>query len=350
MNINISEIPENYMKRYLGYKFFKDDSSEKIKVIRISNVISNKEIYAIDEDTNEVEKIELEELVTYTPLEPYGLLSINIITIGDNRDIVMMLYKLIEVKIGYQSPFCICRQSINDVFADLLCNDPEKENNLVGISCTRENCPANIEFEQFCICDSVDLTNIVAVYRTDTFNTIKKCIPDLDTFNKTLLTLYNIYLKSNKSKEEIDYLYKDKPCVDGWCKDLDTLVEVNNFMADFDYMCDITKVDFVLEDYLETTDTGVKALSYPALLFFDEVFKVNAVDTRVIEYNYNINLGNFNNTNYKFLRDKTDRVYLVVYLVSGEFLEKELEEKASKLTISDKLRLDYYNKYSNFTK
>ena len=83
-------------------------------------------------------------------------------------------------------------------------------------------------------------------------------------------------------------------------------------------------------------------------LFFDYTFKVNAVDTRVIKYDNTVNLGDFNNENYYLIRDSVNSLYIIVYLVEGEYLESQLEERMNTLSVSDKLRLSYYNKYSKY--
>ena len=48
---------------------------------------------------------------------------------------------------------------------------------------------------------------------------------------------------------------------------------------------------------------------------------------------------------YKIENKINNKLYIVVYLVDGEYLESELEKEAKNLSISDKLRLSYYNKY-----
>ena len=340
------KIPKNYANRYLGYKFFKE-LDNGFEVIRIKDVKGNDKITCINLDTDNIFNITLEDLRTYTPLEPYGVLSANIVNIDSERDVVLILYKMIELKImGMNSPYAICRQSINDFFADLVFENPE-DNNLVGISCSRENCPANVDFNQLAACNEILYSNVVYLYRDDTLDSILQVIPLLSKINNVLDKLLWKHIKVVTPKPLIDLKYnKNTKYVDGWCKDLRTLLKENNFMADFNSMCDIVEVDFNLENYLNTRDSGVKELSYPALLFFDEVFKVNAVETRVIKYNYTIDISKFNNTNYVFLRDNTGSVYLVVYLVNGEFLEKELEEKVNKLDVTQRLQLSYYNKYS----
>lgn len=344
------KIPRNYANRYLGYKFFKENEFG-FEVIRVKKVKDNDHITCIDTETDRTVILTLDALREYTPLEPYGVLSVNIVDVNGAKDIVLILYKMIELKImGMNSPYVICRQSISDFFADLTFQNPE-ENNIVGVSCTRDNCPANIDFVQLAACNDILESNTVYLYRDDTLDTILQIIPLLPKVNATLEKLLWEHINFTKPKVEIGLKYSSKTTyVDGWCKDLRTLLRENNFMADFNSMCDTVEVDFDLTNYLNTRESGVQELTYPALLFFDEVFKVNAIETRVIKYRYTIDLSKFNNTNYVFLRDKTGAVYLVVYLVSGEYLEKELEEKINKLDVTERLQLSYYNKYARSKK
>ena len=351
------KIPKKYAERYIGYKFFKE-TDEGFKVVRVKEAKNNAKITCIDQDTNEEVVLTLDELREYTPLEPYGVLSVNVVGFADfSKDVVLILYKMLELKImGPNSPYAICRQSIHDFFADLLYQNPEN-NNLVGVSCTRDNCPANIDFLDLAACDYTLESKMLYLYRDDTLDSILQVMPLLDTINETLENLLRAHIFGTMSEAEAELKYMERDghfwrlndnvnYVHGWCRDLKTLLRENNFMADFNSMCDIVEVDFNLENYLSTRESGVQELTYPALLFFDEVFKVNAVETRVIKYRYTIDLSKFNNTNYVFLRDNTGAVYLVVYLVDGEYLEKELEEKINKLDVTHRLQLSYFNKYA----
>ena len=336
-------IPKNYMNRYLGYKFYKEKDNGEIELIRVAKCNSNNNVVCIDQDTGTNIITNVEAMKEYTPLEPFGMISFNVVEIADTRDVVVMLYKYLDIKMRIQQPFAICRQSINDFFADYVFNNPEK-NNIVGVSCTIENCPANINFAELAACDKIIESDVVYIYRDDNLDNIQKYIPHLDFINTTLKKLMVAHIRATKQPAEFKF-YNNKKCVDGWCIDLDTLLRENNFLADLDSMCGVVTVDFNLSNYLNTRETGVRELNYIALLFFDEVFKVNAVETRVTEYNHSINMAKFNNNNYVFIRDNTNTVYLVVYLVSGEFLEKELEEKARQVEELKLLHLSYFDKY-----
>lgn len=342
------QLDENYIKKYLGYKFFKENDNGSFDVVRVSRAYRNNNVDVLKEDGTKLENISYTYLQEYTPLEPIGIVSLNVVGININKDdelqdVLIMAYKLIDIKLGNQAPFCICRQSVNDFFSDLLVNDPEK-NNLVGVCVSIENCPTNINYQDLTACDRIVCSDIVNIYRDDTIDDILKCAPHKNRMDKVLASLYQEHCKHTTDKTAVL-----RTIDEGWCSTVKELLDTNNFMADFNQMLNITGIDFELANYLNTRENGVKELAEPALLFFDEIFKVNAVETRVIEFNYGIDMSKFNNTNYVFLRDKLNKLYLVVYLASGEFLEEELKEREAKLDITEKLRLSYFDKYSKTT-
>jgi hypothetical protein len=111
-------------------------------------------------------------------------------------------------------------------------------------------------------------------------------------------------------------------------------------------MQNIVSVDFELAKHI-IKEGELDKLDTETTLFLTKLYKSNIVDTRVIEYDNSVNLADFNNNNYTMLRDKTKKLYLVVYLVQGEFLEAELEEQLNKLSVTEKLGLTYTNKYKD---
>ena len=328
-------------KKYLGYKFYKENEDGTFDIQRVIGVTEsgNKHIRLYNESNGIISKKQISDLRGYTPLEPFGLASFNIISIGQKdkkmKDVMVLIYKKLNLQLGDYEPYAICRQSVVDFFNDLLCNNPEN-NNLVGISISKDNCPTNVDFAMLAACDDVELCQVVNFYRDDNIESLLRCV---------YINRYNNVLE-NLNKEHctnpVDLMKNEK---DGWCKDLNTLLTINNFMADFNMLCGVTGFDFDLTEELIDREDGVKELSRRALVFFDLVFKVPAVQTRVIEYDYTINLAEFNNSNYTIIRDINNKLYIVVYLVEGEYLESELEKEAQKLSISDKLRLAFYNKY-----
>jgi hypothetical protein len=71
------------------------------------------------------------------------------------------------------------------------------------------------------------------------------------------------------------------------------------------------------------------------------------IDTKVIKFDYSINMGDFQNENYAMIRDKNNVLWIVVYLTQGQYLEQDLIDQINKLDVTDRLQLAYFNKYAN---
>lgn len=339
----------NKIKKYLGYKFYKELEDGSIELIRLIGIEEfNDKVNVLNLDTGKVYKIPFTNLKDYTPLKPYGLISFAIVKCFTNpektesiKDVIVGLYKLIDLEIGINEPYALCRQSINDFFYNILSN--VENHPFVGISVSRDNCPPNIGMENVALCDDVVKYEMVNIYIDDTLDNMLKCI-NAHTYDKVLLDLFNAHCDSIVNGEIIRYANKNNH--NGWCKTLHELLSINNFMTDFDMMCNVTSIDFDLKDYLIPIDKNNEAykLNDEVLLFFNRTFRVNAVNTTVIQYDNDIDLADFNHTNYALLR-YNDIVYIVSYLVDGEYNEKELEEKSNQMDVSTKLRLKFFDKY-----
>lgn len=338
------------IKKYLGYKFFKELEDGSIELIRLIGIEEfNDKVTILNIDTNKQYKIPFTSLKDYTPLKPYGLISFSIVKCFTNpektefiKDVIVGLYKLIDLEIGINEPYALCRQSINDFFYNIL--STTENHPFVGISVSRDNCPPNIGMENVALCDDVLKYEMINIYIDDTLEDMLMCI-NQPTYDKVLLDLFNahcdsivngIIIQSSNVKQH-----------NGWCKTLHELLTINNFMTDFDMMCNSTSIDFNLQDYLiplKDEDNEAYKLNDEALEFFNYTFKVNAVDTLVIKYANDVDLADFNHTNYTLLR-YNDSLYIVSYLVDGEYNEKDLEEKSNQIDVSTKLRLKFFDKY-----
>jgi len=337
------------IRKFRGYKFYKNLGNNCFNVIRFTGTVKQDGkdfiMYFVDEDGTSMTEMYSVIKENYTPLDPIGLASFNIVKVntksGDEmKDVIFMVFKKMDLVLGMNDPVMICRQSVNDFFAELA--NGGNHTDTVGISCTRDNCPGNIDFKDLMACSDILRSDLVNFYKDDTVEDLMKCIP-VEKYDKVLNELYI---------EHINYVKGDKFAAmvsqefDGWCRSLSKLFEINNVEQDFNYTNDIIGVDFVLDDYLHTRDNGIKELDQASTLFFSEAIKQRIKDTRVTEFNLSVDLSKFNNNNYILIRDKNKKLYLVVYLIDGEFLEEELEKEINKLDITDQLRLAYYNKYS----
>lgn len=339
------------LTKYIGYKFFKENEDGSFELIRIIDIDDfNDKIKIKNIEDGSTKTIPYKTLTGYTPLEPYGFMIFSKVSIKSEEetlhDVIVSMYKHLDVKLNINEPYAICRQSITDFFYTIISNDPSQE--IVGVSCSRDNCPTNIPYEIMGSCDEVLKCTFVNLYITDTINDILECI-DTKSFDTTLKKLYDKHMKSVNPL----YIPVDNPQKShmGWCPTLKLLLDENNVITDLDVMRNITAVDFDLSKELVkvSNNSGVEidSLNNEALQFINYTFRINAVNTMVLEYNVDIDLADFNNMNYILLRDNTDKTYIVSYTVDGEYIQKDLEEENSKLGAGDKLRLAFYNKYAD---
>lgn len=356
------------MKLYnmLGYKLFKEDG-DKIHMIRIvgmhkpitvdKNTPDPAEITIYDYDKQHKETVRVETLKGYSPLKPDGILNLSIVNIKGkddklHRDVIVSAIKYIEVELGIpgisDSPYVVCRQSINDIFYNLFNNDPDHKS-LVGLSVNKETCPANFDFRLMMACDNVMRTDFINFYRTDVIDDLLQVIKT-GAYDETLGLLYN---KHVVAKHDPSLSFKNTD--EGWCRNLRTLLKENAFQADINQMLGITDVDFNIEDYIDKkpipdSDETYDIANEEFRDWISLAYKIPVKEVGILEYGHDINLADFNNARYFIYRDKTKKLYLLVYTIEGEYHEAELEEKAKKLDFSSKFKLGFYNKYNTNNK
>lgn len=345
---------EQKLSKYLGYKFFKNkEDSEEVDLVRVIKIIKDDNKVKIKNcDTNEEKVIGIEELSGYTPLEPTGFVTVAKVGMQDdkiktlmNYDVIFSLYRLVDIKLNINEPYAICRQSVNDFFYGIISGDTKE---LAGVCCSRENCPVEIPYYMMAACDEVFNFTMVHFYLTDTINDVLEMI-DTTLYDKVLEKLYQIHMKT------IDPNYvsaKDnRKSHDGWCRDLKTLLIENNVQTDMDTMRNVSAVDFDISDYTDIKDEDGLEVSYANAelrAFIAKMFRLNIQDKCIImKYDVDIDLAEFNNTNYVLLRDTTNTTYIISYILDGEHRESDLIEEENKLSAIDKLRIQFYNKYSN---
>lgn len=337
---------KNEVKKYNGYKLYKINDDDSVTMVRITHVAAyNNRITYKDLNTGKEYNGTISDLKGYTPLEPVGLILALVVGIdADDKtydDVIISGYRLIDLKLDINIPYVICRQSVNDFFASVVY--PDK--NIAGVSVTRENYPAEINYAALSMASTVYHQEFVHIYYEDTIDEIIECL-NIEKYDKTLKKSFDEYIDDMGMVNK-----KNLPSINGWCKDLRTLLIDNNFEKDIDEMREIEAVDFNLEDHLidNKIPEGTKGLDPDILEFLRVTHQIPAVSTMVVKYDHDIDLAEFNNTNYMKIRDKAKNLYIVVYRCEGQFLEKEIEDWKNKKSISDDIRLAFYNKYHGLT-
>lgn len=341
------------LNNMLGYLIYDESEGggKDINLLRIVKVVKRpKQFYikAKDKEGNETELKE-EDLKKYRPLMPDGYLTIsNVAVTGEdgkmNKDVIVTASRIVELRSGNKFPYAICRQSINDIFAQLLVQN--EQDIPAGLSINVEDCPGGYDIGMMLACDSILESVNFNFYRNDTLEDILECL-NTKPFDYILEDLYNKHVKASGKSA---YAFRD--CCDGWCRDVKTLLKDNTFQEDINQMFGITKVDFNLEDYLvekqlpDPSKGNYITVTDDLKLWLSGTYKVAMNDVSVVEYYHDIDLTEFQNATYLFLRDNTNRLYFVVYTIDNNILLSDLEDMYNKKDFTEQFRIDFYNKYN----
>ena len=182
------------------------------------------------------------------------------------------------------------------------------------------------------------------IYYDDTVDSVLECV-NKPKFDEVLNKLFDKHAEATGNP-----LIKFRKTDHGWCKNLKDLMVSNNFWTDVDAAYNITQVNFNIPDYLiQKTDENAEvymSFNTEAILFLSKTFELNIVDTIVVAYDYDIDLAEYNYSNYVLIRNNDGVLYLVVYLTEGVYLEQDIVAKKEKEDISHTLGLYIYNKYT----
>lgn len=335
----------------IGQKLFKENKEDNtISMIRIKDVNKTETLISfIDCATNEIKVTKnIEDLKGYTPLIPDAMLTFNIVKVivGNNEedfiyDVIVTAAKYFTIQIKDPTPFCICRQCANDVFSQL----SGRTQQYAGLSISQTSCPKGVNFMEYLSCDEIIYTKVISMYRGDTISDILNIL-DVQPYNDILKANYHIH-STREGKPKLDFLHKHK----GWCDNLELLLKDNNFQMDLDEMLDILAVDFNLSDYMvekvlpNTDNETYDSIADDLKLWLSKTLSVMLGDVTVLKYDHDINVAEFNNCRYMFIRDNTNTTYMLIYTLDGEhhvsdLIEKDIEDANKKFSVV------IYNKYN----
>ena len=299
----------------LGVKYCKYVDENKVEVIRVLNDKNPNEIKCyLDDDFNKRRKMPLSVLESeYVRLRPDGFIYFNIVKMKDNlEDVIVTLYRSLDVDQKIGDPYCVCRQNITDLFANTIMTS-DMDNLICGVSVTKDTIPENVKMNDTLVCDGLITSVGVAIYIDDTLVDIMKFIKskEYDT------VLYNLFVDALKSRSKIHNIsYKDninKRFFKGYCKNLRDLLLINNFMYDFDRGFDIIPLNIVIRP--EEINSSL-CLDHELLL--SSVLAKNITSSLVVKYSKYIDMDKVEH-NYVLIRDGKDIVYLIAYFYNGTY-------------------------------
>lgn len=342
------QISSDKLVNMIGYKIYKETEDGDLIVYRIKKYSATRRNLIVTDSENQIHSIPINDLKEFHILKADGMFMSSIVSVKDEsgrsfKDVIISASKVLEIENGIIKPYAICRQSVTDIFYNLLCNDESQQ--IAGLSVNRDTCPANFDMGIMMLCDKVVKSEMVFFYREDTLEDILDMI-NIRDYDLVLSTLYQGHAKASKNPA-ISLKKEDK----GWCKNLKTLLHENNFQSDINQMLGITDIMFNFSDYIiEKPLPDEKKGNYYTVdddlkLWLSGLFSIAINDLTVLEYEHDINLADLNNTLYFFLRDSQKKLYICVYTTKGKFLESDLEDQYNKKSFVDEWRVDFYNKY-----
>ena len=337
----------------LGCKYYRQLSEDKFEILRVTNIKGTNDCTCLIDNERVEIKTPQDILSHYTKLIPDGTISFAIVStqFDDKKDLycddVMVLAWNNNIHIHEESPDpdVICRQNIIDIFYAML--NGEEDKSIVGLSMTKKELPNNLSMKDLTQCDKINYIVTYNTYLQDTPTTFIEYMKGkrLQRFNDVLENGVKEYLKSQNIVDMGQKIIK------GHCRDLENLLKNNNFYYDFDQIFGISPIKDNIEENLESNNfaDGTKYYSLNSKLtnIFSNVFKINISKTIVVEYDHDIDLTEFDPNTIFLVRDNTDKVYVVRYMLNGEYLESELELEAISQAF-DHIRT--VNKYSKIKK
>lgn len=294
---------------YLGAKYYKVISENHVEILRVMN----------DKDINNIKcsvngslikkRISLTELENeYTRLTPDGILYINSVKIQDIEDVILMLYRRRDIDEGDTVPYCVCRQNITDLFANVI--DPDYKNMICGISVTKDTIPENVKMDSVLGCDSVIDSVGFCVYLNDTIDTLFKFFKSKN-YDIILYNLFQDHVNYKYKENKNDYINKRQ--VDGYCKNLRDLMIYNEFMYDFYTGFNVYPVDLVISE-----EEINHSLSLTNTIMINSIICKNITNSIVIPYDNTIDIDKMTR-DYILIQDRNLRVYIVAYIYTDDY-------------------------------
>lgn len=298
-----------------------DSMLEEIILLKVNNENSCSVKVKRGNDVGSIKKITLDYLKTnYTKLSPDGYIIFNIVSVRDNlKDVMVTIVRKKDIDNHETLPYAVCRQCLVDIFAKQL---DKTGKDYVGLSVSKDSCPADVSFDNFFACDNICYTEYVSFYIGDSLDYIFQYIKNVDRFDNTLVNLFNDHCnyKSGNNKFIADVFKKDS-CLDGYCKSLKDLLILNNFKYDLNTAYGIYPLN------ISDDDLAYGVLNDNARTILSEILNTRIEKSIVLKYDRDIDLSQIQRK-YCLISTNSDTVYVVGYVTSGQYYNlKDMEDE-----------------------
>lgn len=246
----------------------------------------------------------------YTKLTPDGTIIFSVVKINSLlKDVMTTVLTREDMDLGINIPRVVCRQCVLDLFAKQF---TPNHADWVGLSISKETCPADLEFENFLACESIESSIVCSYYIGDNLDTI------LSMFNHSMFdnTLHNIFVAhcnalAHGNKSFAEFLIK-KGEANGYVQTLNELLKLNNFEYDLYRAFNIIPTD------LDPVEFSADALSKHAEAVLSDFLRARITKSLVLKYDKDIDLEAISRK-YCLASDKDGTVYVVAYVTEGTY-------------------------------
>lgn len=291
-------------KVMLGDRFYRNLENGEIKLIRVIKFKNENLMIARDEDTRQEEKYTRDELLNkWVRIKPVGILSLSIVKLeAKNRDVIVSVFRQKDLDKGDGIPYCVCRQSVLDVFTNQTNRNPNI--NYVGISVSKDTIPEDVPYEMMLACNGVEEMTMISMYLGDTLDILLGMVHNLNKYDVVLKSLYDIM--------------KNNPSFRGYCSSLRQLLNENNFMYD---MLKAFNIEPIPYGVITVNDSEL----YPDIRkYIEGLLKVEMFRTYVIPYDLEIDIKQIKR-DYVMIMDSLEKLYIIAY-DKGEYINREYRD------------------------
>lgn len=317
--------------RIIGCKFFKnevaEDNSVKLtelyKVVGIQNDTTLKVKDLLHEgDTFKVDKAEFES--EYILLEPDAYVLFSTVYLQDNiEDVIVSMFRVSDMLKGGNTPYCVCRQNINNLYAAMIRNDPNDRLNMeskeVGMCMSMETIPDGVDYRVMTACNASKHFTMVATYLDDKLDDMLSCLK-MNKYNRVLNDLFTRHMEHEKIPISIS---NNMNIHNGYCRTLKDLLEHHNFMYDFRRAFGIAEID---TDLTEAITLEGKLIPI-AKDIIQSAYNKYILDELVIKFEKDIDLEAIKQDKI-MVCDIQQNIYLITYTEGSKYIEDAIRSNS----------------------
>lgn len=284
------------MNTTVGSKYYKYLEDGQLEMVRLEK-IKNQDSYIVREESGTKLTLTRNEILEYTKLNPAGYITFALVALdGNMADVVVTLHRKEDIDKGDNVPYCACRQNIFDLFTNQL--ERNEKINHIGVSVSKDTCPADVKYEIVLACNGVIKMTIVNIYMDDTLEEILSYVPTV-AFDEALKKLSNMM---------------DKDTVQGSCTSVHELLKSNNFMDDFFRAYNIHYMPYIIMN---------NVLAPVHYIYIESILKHEVLNGMIVKYDYDIDIKSIE-SNHIIVSDPLGNLYIVAY-VKGAYVNREYE-------------------------